>query len=122
MTRPLDLFQETTTNNNVAQGIMEIVTTNNSSASMLVWIIVRRVSDGATQGWTFQGAYKNVSGVVTPANQLLGAIQGSSADKTALAACAIAVTTSGNNLRITGAGLAATNLNWSVYVLGLELS
>lgn len=113
------------TSDNVFHNLLTVPTTINGSGQFIANIVVRRDSDGATQGWMLSCCYKNISGTVSA--QVSGQtftksiVSGTTADKSALSATDIQPAADGRNLQLQVKGLSGVAMTWSGYINGSEV-
>ena len=94
-----------------------------AGGGLQVRVVARRVSDGATKVFNFEGGFKRVgsANVVEFGINLLST-QGTVGDLAALVNVTANIDASGDDIRVRGKGLASTTFEWSVRVRGEYLT
>ena len=93
----------------------------NSSGFFSAKAVCRRLSDGATKAWQFNGMVKRGTGNSTVESALLGGATGTAADLIALLLTNVTVDASGEDIRLRVTGLASTDIIWLADLQGNEI-
>jgi len=111
----------TTTNAAQTTLVVDTMTEDNCSNSVLVTVIARRLSDGATKSWKFNASAKRTTGDAEMSAQLLGNAVGTSGDLLALTLTSVAVDAVDQDMRVRVTGLGGTSILWFGRIEGDEI-
>ena len=108
------------TSNSTPEVLFAAETNEKTSCWFTLYVVARKISNGATKIWQIFGSYKRTTGNLTISVQSLSLL-GTSGDLIEMALASVSVDNDGSKFRVTISGLLSNDVQWYGTLTGEEM-